>query len=123
MKHTSQKGFTSLTALLVTSLLLSLGGSGAVFAYGQKHPEDFRKELHQIFGIAMRELPKLPSIPTPSARVETEVTVEPTPMEKDQEEFHKNDETEIHENEKENDAEEHDDFSTRAEAKFSIGVY
>lgn len=136
MKHTSQQGFTSLAALLL--VLLSLSGTGMVYAYEQKHPEDFRNKLHQAFGITMRELPKLPSIPTASATVEAENTlgITPTPTStptpalsptpkpsigKNQEELRENDEAKIHENE--NEDERHDDGSARGEAKFSIGVY
>lgn len=81
MNNASQKGFTSLTALFVTSLLLSIGGPGALFAYGRHSAEDFRKELHEVLGMTMQELPGLPGAPAIYASMDSDAQIQspPTP--------------------------------------------
>lgn len=75
----SQKGFTSLVALFVTSFLLSIGGSGALVAYGRHSTEDFRKELHQVLGMTIRDLPGLPSAPTIYATMDSDTQIQSPP--------------------------------------------
>jgi hypothetical protein len=50
MNNISKKGFTSLSALLLTSLLVSLGGVGTAFAFQQSFPDNFREGLNKILG-------------------------------------------------------------------------
>lgn len=75
----SQKGFTSLVALFVTSFLLSIGGPGALVAYGRHSAEDIRKELHQVLGMTIRDLPGLPSAPAIYATMDSDAQIQSPP--------------------------------------------
>lgn len=45
MNNESQKGFTSLAALFVASLLLGLGGVGSAYGFGQNYREEIRQNF------------------------------------------------------------------------------
>lgn len=48
MNNRLRKGFTSLSALLLTSFLVSLGGVGTTIAFQQNIPKDFHEQLSSI---------------------------------------------------------------------------
>ena len=50
MNNISKKGFTSLSALLLTSLLVSPSGVSTAVAFQQSFPDTFREELGKILG-------------------------------------------------------------------------
>ena len=83
-----QRGSVSLTALLIASFLMSLGGTGALAAYFQKNPNDFMAQLHTYFANSVKaeELATLDTVsPTPSDTIKStptpDETLSPTPEE------------------------------------------
>lgn len=76
----SRRGSVSLLALLFTSFLLSLGGTGAAAAYFQKNPDDFMSQLHAYFSsrVNAEELAPLDATPTPTDTITPAITPTPT---------------------------------------------
>jgi len=54
MKRISQKGFTSIAALFVTSLLLGLGGIGSAAGFQNKHREELRQRIMNFLSTEVR---------------------------------------------------------------------
>ncbi len=77
-----QRGSVSLTALLIASFLMSLGGTGALAAYFQKNPNDFMAQMHTYFAnsVNAEELAALDTVtPTPTDTITPAPTPTPTP--------------------------------------------
>jgi len=123
MNNISKKGFTSLSALLLTSLLVSLGGVGTAVAFQQSFSDTFREELGKILGKIDRidEISAvLTATPTPAPTGATGTTgvvstITPTPrlmgiIRQDDDEIDNRDD----QNEDKNDSELEDDYLQQA---------